>query len=310
MIKSLPALFLFSISLVFATEGLDYKLAAKQIATDTYVFIGAKEDFSHDNGGNIVNTGFIVTEQGVVVIDTGPSYRYGQQMREAIARITDKAIIKVLITHHHPDHFLGNQAYKDVPIYALARTINQLKSDASGFLDNVYRMVGPWMSGTEVSISKIKPLSLMHEQVANHALKYIQLGGHTASDLMILDETTGVLFAGDLVFHNRTLTTPHAEPELWLESLQLIKEIDFKTIVPGHGETASDIGPIEQTRDYLVWLETTIREAVNQGMEMNEVLALPIPERFSGFGVLKREFARSVSHRYPVYETMMFNVTN
>lgn len=295
------------VSQAFASEKLDYQLVPKQIAKSTYVFIGAKEDFSYENGGNIVNTGFIVTEHGVIVIDTGPSYLYGQQMRQAISKITEKPIIKVLITHHHPDHFLGNQAYDDIPIYALAETIQLIKRDGDGFLDNVYRMSGPWMSGTDFSTVEIKPLTLKQEEVANHTLRYIELGGHTAADLIILDETTGVLFAGDLVFHNRTLTTPHAEPEHWLKSLDAIEGIEFKVIVPGHGEVANNIGPVEQTRDYLVWLESTIKQSVAQGLDMTEVLVLPIPERFSNFGVLNREFTRSVIHRYPVYEKLIFN---
>jgi len=295
------------ISQVFASDKLDYQLEPKKIAEATYVFIGAKEDFSYENGGNIVNTAFIVTEQGVIVIDTGPSYRYGQQMRQAISKVTDKPIIKVLITHHHPDHFLGNQAYDDIPIYALAETIQLVKRDGDGFLDNIYRMSGSWMSGTDFNTVEIKPLTLKQEKVSNHSLKYFELRGHTTSDLIILDETTGVLFAGDLVFHNRTLTTPHAEPENWLKSLDAIMAIKFNVIVPGHGEVAKNFSPVEQTRDYLNWLESTIKEAVTQGLDMTEVLALPIPERFSHFGVLKREYTRSVTHRYPVYEKLIFN---
>jgi uncharacterized sulfatase len=307
-------IFLFQIIIVFcfipralASEKLDYRLEPIQIAEGTYVFIGAKEDFSYENGGNIVNTGFIVTERGVIVIDTGSSYLYGQQMRQAISKITDKPIIKVLNTHHHPDHFLGNQAYDDVPIYALAETVKLVKRDAEGFLDNIYRMSGSWMSGTDFSTVEIKPLVLKQEKIANHSLRYIPLSGHTEADLVILDETTGVLFTGDLVFHNRTLTTAHAEPEHWLKSLDAIKEIDFNVIVPGHGEVANNIEPVEQTRDYLIWLESTIKQAVTQGLDMTEVLALPIPARFSGFSVLKREYTRSVSHRYPVYEKLIFN---
>ncbi len=297
---------LFTIQ-AFADEALDYQLVAERVAEDTYVFVGAKEDFSQENGGNIVNTGFIVTEQGIVVIDTGPSYLYGQQMRQAIRRVSDKPVIKVLITHHHPDHFLGNQAFNDVPIFAHAQTITQLKSDASGFLDNLYKMVGPWMRGTDVSIKNVQPLSISHEQVANHSLRYIYLSGHTAADLIVLDETTGVLFAGDLVFHNRSLTTPHADPEQWLDSLELIKDINYKIIIPGHGEVSDDLGPVEQTIDYLIWLETAIRDAVNNGLEMNEVLSLTIPRRFEELRVVNREFIRSVSHRFPVYEEMIFN---
>ncbi len=86
-----------------------------------------------------------------------------------------------------------------------------------------------------------------------------------------------------------------------------IKDIGYKIIVPGHGEVAEDIEPVEQTRNYLVWLETTIQDAVNKSLEMNEVFALPKPERFREFGVLNREFTRSVSHRYPIYEKLIFN---
>lgn len=292
---------------VVASEKLDYRLEPKQIAEDTYVFIGAKEDFNYENGGNIVNTGFIVTNLGVIIIDTGPSYRYGQQMRKAISKVSNKPIIKVLNTHHHPDHFLGNQAYDGIPIYALAETIKLVKRDGDGFLDNIYRMSGPWVSGTDFSTVEIKPLTLKHEKIANHTLRYFQLSGHTESDLVIFDVSTGVLFTGDLVFHNRALTTPHAEPENWLKSLNKIKEINFNVIVPGHGEVAKNTKPLEQTRDYLIWLETTIKQAVTQGLDMNEVLALPIPERFSGLSVLSHEYTRSVSHRYPVYEKLIFD---
>lgn len=298
---------IFMSSHAIASEKLDYQLEPIQVAAATYVFIGAKEDFSYENGGNIVNTGFIVTEEGVVVIDTGPSLRYGQQMRKAINKITDKPIIKVLITHHHPDHFLGNQAYEDIPIYALPETINLLKRDAAGFLDNVYRMSGPWISGTEISSTNIQPINKEREKIGSHSLRYIKLQGHTGADLVIYDEATGVLFTGDIVFHNRTLTTPHADPVNWLKSLDKLKDIDFAFIVPGHGEVSNNIGPVEQTRDYLIWLESTIEQSVSHGLDMTEVLGLPIPERFSHFGVLKREYTRSVTHRYPIYEKLIFN---
>lgn len=297
---------LISFNFVFANTTLDYKLKPKQIAKDTYVFIGKKEDFSRFNGGNIVNTGFIVTDDGIVVIDSGPSLGYGQQMREAIKKVSAKPIKKVILTHHHPDHILGNQAYMDVPIYALPETVTLIKRDASSFLDNVYRMVGDWMRQTEV-VTDILPLNQYQEKLGDHVLNYISLSGHTDGDLVIFDETTGVLFAGDLVFNNRALTTPHATPEKWQVNLNKLKKIKFKKIVPGHGEIANTIEPIVQTLDYLLWIESTIKQGVDDGLDMNEVLATPIPERFSHLAVLKHEFTRSVIHRYPLYEKLIFN---
>lgn len=298
-------LFVFISLSLHGEQTFDYQLKPEKIAADTYVFIGKKEDFTLENGGNIVNTGFIVTTEGVVVIDTGPSLIYGQQMRDAISTVTDKPVVKVLLTHHHPDHIFGNQAFTDVPIYALPETVKAIKLEAAGFLDNVYRMVGDWMKNTDV-INDIQILEQEQEDFSNHKLRYLSRSGHTNGDMLILDETTGVLFAGDMIFHNRTLTTPHAHPETWLSTLNDLKNLDFEIIVPGHGEVAKDLEPINQTIDYLSWLEKTIRDAVEQGKEMNETLQTPIPERFRNMGVLLREFTRSVIHRYPVYEAELF----
>lgn len=299
-------LLIFVHNYAVAETSFDYKLNPVSIAEDTYAFIGKKEDFTLKNGGNIVNTGFIVTNKGVIVIDTGPSLSYGQQMRQAIGAITDKPILKVLLTHHHPDHILGNQAFEDVDIFALPKTTSLIKREAAGFLDNLFRMVGDGMKGTQAVVD-LKSLNIKTDNFAGHHLQYISLSGHTDADLVIYDKDTGVLFAGDLIFHNRALTTPHATPEVWKANLKEIAAMDFKVLVPGHGEVAYDKKPIEQTLDYMNWLEATIKSAVENGLEMNEVLKTPIPERFHSLGVLRREFTRSVTHRYPYYENKLFN---
>ena len=83
-----------------ALADLDYALKPRLIADDTWLLEGSTDNFAKDNGGNIVNTAFIVTEAGVVVIDTGPSRRYGEALRQAIASVTAKPVIQELLTHH------------------------------------------------------------------------------------------------------------------------------------------------------------------------------------------------------------------
>ena len=101
-----------------ARADFDYGLQPRQIADGVWLLQGSSDNFAQSNGGNIVNSGFIVTDQGVLVIDSGPSKRYGEALRQAIATVTDKPVLKLLLTHHHPDHVLGNQAFADVPIRA------------------------------------------------------------------------------------------------------------------------------------------------------------------------------------------------
>lgn len=279
----------------------DYRLAPRQVAPDTWVFVGATEDFSPRNGGNIVNTGFIVTPAGVLVIDTGPSLLYGRQMRQAIARVTDRPVVQVINTHHHPDHFFGNQAFPGLPILALPETVRGETAEGGAFADNMYRMNGDWMKDTEPLAAGPAPVPDRLE-LGGHRLEFLRLAGHTDGDLALFDRTTGVLFAGDLVFHDRAPTTAHAHIRRWLDSLAYLAGLPFRVLVPGHGMPSQDALPIAQTRDYLTWLDASLRQSVEEGRDMADMLRDPIPARFDGLALVRKEYPRSVSHLAPRFE--------
>jgi len=285
-----------------AQAELRYDLQPKQIAENVWLLEGSTDNFEQRNGGNIVNTGFIVTEAGVVVIDSGPSKRYGEAMREAIAGVTDRPVIKVLLTHHHPDHVLGNQAFADVPIAALAGTTELLREQGDAMAENMYRLVGDWMRGTEVVLPNetLQPGTL---EIGGHRLRLLALRGHTGADLAVLDENSGVLFASDILFYQRALTTPNSPGlDIWLADLDELQAQPWKLAVPGHGPVAGDDAPFVQMRDYLGWLDGLLRDAAASGADMNEVIDSPIPERFAGISLTRFELIRSVTHLYPKYE--------
>lgn len=286
----------------------DYRLEPRQIAPDTWLVEGRTENFSKDNGGDIVNVAFLATDAGVLVIDTGPSRRYGEALRAAIGRVTDAPVRRVLLTHHHPDHVLGNQAFADVPIAALAGTARLMAEEGDAMAENMYRLVGDWMRGTEVVLpdETLEPGVLAF---GGHRLRLLALQGHTGADLAILDETTGVLFAGDLVFHDRALTTPHTPGiDAWLADLDRLGVLAWSLVVPGHGPIARDDGPLRQTADYLRWLDRTFTEAAARGADMNEVMQSPIPTRFADLPLAGYELIRSTNHLYPRYEAAQFHL--
>ncbi|QQP87501.1 quinoprotein relay system zinc metallohydrolase 1 [Skermanella sp. TT6] len=281
--------------------GRTYGLEARRIAADTYVFEGQAEHFTAENGGNILNSGFIVTDDGVIVIQTGPSRRYGEEMRAAIGRVTPRPIAKVFVSNLHPDYFLGSQAFADVPVAALPGTIDGIRSEGPAVTENMYRLIGDWMRGTEVVVPT-EPVLGATVVYGGHRLRLMPLDGHTAADLALFDETTGVLFAGGLVFSDRTPTTPHADIARWLRALDELEALDIAVLVPNHGTVRSDEAAIGQTRDYLTWLDATLRGAAETGLDMNEVMAIEIPARFAVLNVLREEFTRSVAHLYPKIE--------
>jgi len=288
-----------------AAADFDYALQAQAVTGDVQVFIGRNEDFNTDNGGNIVNTGFIVAPQGLIVIDSGPSLRYGQQMRQAMIRVSAKPPVLVINTHHHPDHFLGNQAFAGIPIGALPGTQQGIAGEGNAFAENLYRMSGDWMKGTEV-LAPNRLLAAGSQEIAGRRLRLIALDGHTGADLAVYDEASGVLFAGDIVFNGRAPTTPHAELAHWLAALDrleaITREAGFRALVPGHGAVARDAAPIRQTRAWLQWLNSSLHDAARNGLDMNEVLARPLPPAFADLPVAADEYRRSVGHLFPSIE--------
>ena len=278
----------------------EYILTPIQVATDSYVVVGRTEDFSPANGGNIVNTAFVVTGNGVVVIDTGPTRRYGEALRDAIRQVTDEPIREVWLTHHHPDHILGNQAFSDVPIAALPATAQGIQAEGDAFAANVYRMVGDWAKGTE-PVAATRTLTAGMHTVGRHRFRLLALHGHTEGDLAILDESTGVLFAGDLLFHDRAPTTPHADIASWLRAIDTLTQLAPTVVVPGHGAPVKDaqrLRPVEQTRQWLTWLQRTLTEAADSGLDPAEIAARPVPAELATMARAREELARSLAHVY------------
>jgi uncharacterized sulfatase len=285
---------------------LDFDLSATEIAEKTWAVLGRTEYFDMENGGNIVNVAFIEVPDGVVVIDSGPSRRYGEALLALIEKtLPGKPILRVYNTHHHPDHFLGNQVFDQSVIAAPQKVIDNIGLEGDGFTDNMYRLLGDWMRGTQVIAPQIA-LDADTEDVGGRRFSLFYLSGHTSSDLVIRDDETGVLFTGDLAFLYRAPTTPHADIAVWRESLERLAATDKELILPGHGPSDARHESLTQTADYIDWLHGTLSDAVGTGLTMNEAMLLPIPARFAGLGVVRTEFERSVVHLYPSLEDALF----
>ena len=284
---------------------LDYGLKARQIAERTWVLEGAVEDFSRANGCNIINTGFIATGAGVVVVNTGPSRLYGEQQRLVIARVTSEPVVKVLNLNLHPDYFFGNQAWADRPVEALAGSIAGMQAEGESYATNLYRLCGDWMKGSESTPARqaIAPQKL---SLGAHQLELLRLDGHTADDLVLMDHTTGVVFAGGLVFADRVPTTPHADVTRWLSSLvaleQQLDRLPDYVVVPSHGPVHQDRRGIRQTRDWLQWVSGLMQDSAQQGLDLSEVLRTPLPARFQGWAAQPAEFHRTLTQWYPRFE--------
>jgi quinoprotein relay system zinc metallohydrolase 1 len=279
-----------------------YRLAAQAVAPGVWVVRGADQPIAMQNGGAIANIGIIATSAGAVLIDAGPSHRYGEALGQLARRLTGGPVARVYITHLHPDHSFGASAFPASNVAATRGVADQVKGDAAGFSAGLYRLLGDWMRGTDVP-EPLLPVAAGKVEIGGRVLRLLPLAGHSAADLAVLDEASGTLFTGDLVFHNRAPATPHADLARWRQALDTLAGLGQARVVPGHGPVdETPTTAIAQTRDWLDWLEGALAEAMEQGLTMVEAGELPIPPRFAGLAVARLELQRSVSHFWPALE--------
>ena len=246
-----------------------------EITENNYVHIGKHVSIEDQANDDIANIGFIVGNDCVAVIDTGGSINIGTELKNSIHKVTEKPICYVINTHVHFDHILGNKAFVNENINFvghkdLAEAVNQ---NRDFFLTQFKNNLHPDATESDIigpSILIEKPTQL---ELGGRTLTLIPFAtSHSHSDLVVIDNKTKTLWAGDLIFRER-IPTLTGSIKGWLKTIDKIKEFDVKLVVPGHGNIASSLDEaLGQQQDYLTLLLNKTREAINQGMFLNEAV--------------------------------------
>jgi glyoxylase-like metal-dependent hydrolase (beta-lactamase superfamily II) len=229
-----------------------------------------------DNEGNTSNAGFVVTSDGVVVFDALGTPSLGWALLQEIRKATDKQIRYVVLSHYHADHIYGLQAFRDhsdATIVAQERSgeyrDNEETADekANQRLDQRRAALSPWVDGnTRVVPPDITFNQRMTIALGDRRLTLLYAGpAHSSSDIMMMVEPDGVLFAGDIVQNSRIpfMNSDDVSTTQWLHALDEVAKLDPKFIIPGHGRTSTQAKQaIAFTRDYIQYVRDTMAAAV------------------------------------------------
>jgi quinoprotein relay system zinc metallohydrolase 2 len=218
------------------------------------------------NAGDIANLGIIVGRDAVAVIDTGGSVAVGEALLRAVRRITPKPIRYVINTHQHPDHVFGNAAFIDTGAIFVGHRDLPAALAARG--DHYLRSYRDALGASAIARVRIVPPTLlvdgeMRLDLGDRPLRLIAwTPAHTSCDLTVLDERTGTLFAGDLLFLTHV---PVIDRSLkgWLSLLPRLAAVPALRAVPGHGpRVAPWPGALDDETRYLRTIETDTRSAL------------------------------------------------
>jgi glyoxylase-like metal-dependent hydrolase (beta-lactamase superfamily II) len=259
---------------------------AVQIAPRSYMVQGLSALGTPANRNFISNAAFVVTPDGVVVVDALGSPALAQELLGEIARITPVPVRYVILTHYHADHVYGLQAFKAAGATIIAHRDGQqyLNSETAALrlqasretlapaVDAQTRLVAAdrWIEGpTTLHLGGVDFLL----QPAGPA--------HTAEDLVVWVPQHRLLVAGDLVFRGRVPFVGQADSGRWIAALDRLIAFDAAVIVPGHGPVSTSArADLELTRDYLAYLRRTMGEAARNLDPFDEAYARTDWSRF------------------------------
>ena len=254
---------------------LEIKMEAKKLARHTYQVQG-EAGIATDNGGFISNAGFVVTDAGVVVIDSLGSPPLAVELLKRIRKITNQPIKKVIITHYHADHLYGAQVFKELgaEIIAPIGSYKYLNAEsAPARLAERRESLKPWVNEQtyivkpDVIIDKTTEFELGGQQFVINVVG----AAHSDGDLTLLAKEDGVLFSGDIIFGGRVPFIGGGSTSKWITTLAGMESgLKLNLLVPGHGDASDNpAAAIKLTKGYLIFM----REAMGNAVEEMEEFA-------------------------------------
>ena len=224
-------------------------IPAQQLSKHVWM-VYAEDGFpTAENKGMMANILFVVTAQGVVVLDTGASLQIGQMAIRMIKKVTPKPVVAVFNSHYHGDHWLGNHAFAEayganLPIHALAHTTAQIK----GHEGNLWRsLMERWTNQATLGTQVVAPNKVVNNgdvfRFGDVTLKMHFHGhAHTPSDLcveVVEDKLTAI---GDIAMANRIANIDDGSyPGTFKYYDALAQAAGDQLWVPGHGVASKDI---------------------------------------------------------------------
>ncbi|HKJ76976.1 MAG TPA: MBL fold metallo-hydrolase [Gammaproteobacteria bacterium] len=251
-------------------------LRLQPVNDHVYAVVGPLGNRSPENLGNNATFGFVVTEAGVVLIDSGGTREGAAALHQVVRRVTDKPVAVVINTGGQDHRWLGNGYFKDrgARIIAASKAVEDQRARVQDQFFRLGNLLGEEaLDGTDAVYADETFEETLRLEVGGVALELRHVGpAHTPGDSIVWLPEERVVFAGDVVFVERMLrVAPHSSSRAWLAAFEAMAALEPETVVPGHGPPSDLARARKDTLDYLVFLRESVGRFMDGGGGIAEV---------------------------------------
>ena len=254
-----------------------WQTGLREVAPNTYAYL------QHDGSWGISNTGFLVGEDGLLVIDATLVASMAQAFIAEIRKVSNKPFRHLINTHSHPDHTGGNRLFTGAEIISHRICREEMARQAAPRPASEGLPPGPMSA-----ITRTPAMERMFDMVAHDPDRHIPLPtltyedsltlrygdtevqllyygpAHTFGDTLVYFPQSKVLFAGDIAFFY-SMPLVGGSVGNWLNVIERVKGLDIELIVPGHGPTGGS-REMEDEREYFEFLMDESRKCYERGL--------------------------------------------
>ena len=219
-----------------------------KIGPDLYAYISQNDSSA--------NSTFLITGQGILVVDTGLNEVEGRKILAEIRKISPLPVRYIVNTHYHPDHRGGNSTVG--PQATVLGTPFTLKQLAEGTAAN--------SSSDKIAFDKQLTLYFGGHEIDI----YFPGPAHTMGDAVVYFPAERAVATGDLFLTNSCPAMDQGDMENWISALDSILQLPVNSVVPGHFELASK-DELRRFRNYLADLRDQVASMFRAGASLEEI---------------------------------------
>ena len=270
-----------SVSGALGIAGLAFAVPPVAVAPGVYALMGQPGGIAPANLGRIVNVAFVVGPRGVVVVESGVSFRHGEEIIAAVEGVTRKPIRLVIITHASQEVVFGAAAFqaRGIPVLMHRQAAASMAQRCGACLRTLRDQLGERAMAASRIVEPDRVVSKSQRlDVIGRRLMLIAGGQDAPGTLALLDETTRTLIAGNLVSIDRVPDLRNVDGKGWPETLAVLKATQCARLVPAFGRIGS-CADIDAFGRYFAALDGRVRMLLASGVGLADLpMRCELPE--------------------------------
>ncbi len=240
-----------------------------EVVPGVWSAIGATQPPTYENAGHNNNLSFVITNDGVLVVNAGASYLLAKALHDEIKKITDQPVRYVVNENGQGHAMLGNNYWHEQGVQIIAHddAIAVIDSMGAEELSGMRKYNRDRGINTEVVMPDIGFSDRKEIVLGDTHIELIHFGpAHSAGDISVYLPDHDVIIAGDMAFHQRMLPVfPETKTLEWIETFDLFAAMDVTHVIPGHGEPTDMATVTRETKGYLAFLHDEVRKILDEG---------------------------------------------